>query len=100
MKELMALLGFGTGMIAGVMLYKYSQEFKKNVDMGEKKVMQSAKKLEEKAEDKLDEAEEKIKQGMDKTGKKIKQSMDKTGRKIKAGMKKAEKKVNEIKKEI
>ena len=32
MKEFMALLGFGTGMVVGVMLYKHSQDFKKSVD--------------------------------------------------------------------
>ncbi len=100
MKELIALLGFGTGMIAGVMLYKYSNEFKKNVDMGESKVMQGAKKLEQKAEDKIDETEQKIKKGMDKTSAKIKKGMDKTSTKIKKGMKKAEKKVNQIKNDM
>ena len=78
MKEFMALLGFGTGMVVGVMLYKHSQDFKKSVDMGEKKMMKSAKDLEEKAEDKMDQAEKKIKNSMRKLkqkDKKIKNEM-------------------------
>ncbi len=78
MKEFMALLGFGTGMVVGVMLYKHSQDFKKSVDMGEKKMMKSAKDLEEKAEDKMDQAEKKIKTSMRKLkqkAKKIKNEM-------------------------
>lgn len=78
MKEFMALLGFGTGMVVGVMLYKHSQDFKKSVDMGEKKMMKSAQDLEEKAEDKMDQAEKKIKTSMRKLkqkAKKIKNEM-------------------------
>ena len=72
MKEFMALLGFGTGMVVGVMLYKHSQDFKKSVDMGEKKMMKSAQDLEEKAEDKMDQAEKKIKTSMRKLKQKAK----------------------------
>ena len=70
MKEFMALLGFGTGMVVGVMLYKHSQEFRKSVDMGEKKMMKSAQDLENKAEDKIEEAEQKIKSTMKKAKRK------------------------------
>ena len=86
MKELMALLGFGAGMVAGVMLYKYSQDFQKGVDKGEKEIMKGAKQLEQKAEEKMDQAQ-----------KQINQKMDKTKKKIKAGMKKVSKKAEEIK---
>lgn len=72
MKELMTLVGFGTGMVVGVMLYKYSKNFQKSVDKGEMKVMESAKELEQKAEEKMDNAERKIKQGMKKIEKKAK----------------------------
>ena len=72
MKEFMALLGFGTGMVVGVMLYKYSQNFKTSVDKGEMKMMQSAKELEQKAEEKIDDAQKKIKAGMKKVEKKAK----------------------------
>ena len=44
------------GVVAGVMLYKYSQEFQKGVDKGEKEIMKGAKQLEEKAEEKMEEA--------------------------------------------
>ena len=49
MKECMMLLGFGMGLVAGALLYKYSKDAKTLVDKGEKAVMKEVDKLEEKA---------------------------------------------------
>lgn len=49
MKECMMLFGFGMGLVAGALLYKYSKDAKTLVDKGEKAVMKEVDKLEEKA---------------------------------------------------
>ena len=38
MKELMMVVGFGAGLVAGALLYKHSQEAKNLVNKGEKAV--------------------------------------------------------------
>lgn len=38
MKELMMVVGFGAGLVAGALLYKHSQEAKQLVNKGEKAV--------------------------------------------------------------
>lgn len=45
MKEAMMLLGFGMGLVAGALLYKYSQNAKQMVDNSEKKVMKQVEKV-------------------------------------------------------
>lgn len=57
MKEAMMLLGFSMGLVTGALLYKYSQNAKKVVDQGEKKVMKEV----EKATAELKKAQKKTK---------------------------------------
>lgn len=51
MKEFTMLLGFGMGLVAGALLYKYSKDAKTLVDKGEKAVMQEVEKIEEKSKE-------------------------------------------------
>ena len=57
MKEAMMLLDFSMGLVTGALLYKYSQNAKKVVDQGEKKVMKEV----EKATAELKKAQKKTK---------------------------------------
>ena len=64
MKDVMMLLGFSMGLLTGALLYKYSQGAKDIVDLGEKKIMKGAKKMEQKAEESVEELEKKVKEGV------------------------------------
>lgn len=47
MKELMMVVGFGAGLVAGALLYKHSQEAKNLVNKGEKAVKQEVENMKE-----------------------------------------------------
>ena len=59
MKEAMMLVGFGMGLIAGAMLYKYSSCAKKVIDQSEKKVKQEIESMEKQAEQSMQEKKSK-----------------------------------------
>ncbi|MBQ8908705.1 MAG: hypothetical protein IJY90_00230 [Clostridia bacterium] len=61
MNDIKCLLALGAGMIAGAMLYKYSNCAKKIVDQGEKKVMQEVDSIEKQAKQSMEKAEKKMK---------------------------------------
>ncbi len=48
MKDVCMLLGFGVGLVTGVMLYKYSAGAKKAVDEGEKALVKEIEKADQK----------------------------------------------------
>ncbi len=64
MKDVMMLLGFSMGLLTGALLYKYSQGAKDVIDQGEKKLVKSAKKMEQKAEESMQDLEKKVKDGV------------------------------------
>ncbi len=83
MKDLMLLVGFGAGMITGMVLYKYSKSAKQvfnkgetavmeTFEKGEKKIEKEADKLKKGAEKVMKEAEEKMEEGTEKIKKKLK----------------------------
>lgn len=47
MKELMMVVGFGAGLVAGALLYKHSQEAKNLVNKGEKAVKKEVENMKE-----------------------------------------------------
>ncbi len=47
MKELMMIVGFGAGLVAGALLYKHSQEAKQLVNKGEKAVKKEVENMKE-----------------------------------------------------
>ena len=47
MKEVMMMVGFGAGLVAGALLYKHSQEAKTLVNKGEKAVMNEVENIKE-----------------------------------------------------
>ena len=47
MKELMMVVGFGAGLVAGALLYKHSQEAKNLVNKGEKAVVKEVENMKE-----------------------------------------------------
>ncbi len=47
MKELMMVVGFGAGLVAGALLYKHSQEAKSLVNKGEKAVKKEVENMKE-----------------------------------------------------
>lgn len=47
MKELMMVVGFGAGLVAGALLYKHSQEAKQLVNKGEKAVKKEVENMKE-----------------------------------------------------
>ena len=67
MKEFMAILGFGAGVLTGAMLYKHSQEAKKFVNKTEKAVQNEMEMMKEETLPKL----EKVKKNMKKEIKKV-----------------------------
>lgn len=76
MKDLMTLLGFGAGLVTGMILYKHSQGAKQVFNKGEKTVMDNL----EKSEQKLEKETKKIKENAEKI-------IDKTEKKINDGVK-------------
>ncbi len=76
MKDLMTLLGFGAGLVTGMILYKHSQGTKQVFNKGEKTVMDNL----EKSEQKLEKETKKIKENAEKI-------IDKTEKKINDGVK-------------
>lgn len=67
MKEFMAILGFGAGVLTGAMLYKHSQEAKKFVNKTEKALQNEMEMMKEETLPKL----EKVKKNMKKEIKKV-----------------------------
>ncbi len=61
MKDIYMLLGFGMGLVTGVLLYKYSQSTQKTVDKAEKTVVQEIDKAMEKTKKATDKAQKAIK---------------------------------------
>ena len=47
MKEIMMIVGFGAGLVAGALLYKHSQEAKQLVNKGEKAVKKEVENMKE-----------------------------------------------------
>lgn len=62
MKDFMMLLGFGAGLVTGMMLYKYCPSARHSVVKGEKMIIDGAEKLEEKAQEAVKKAETTIKE--------------------------------------
>ena len=76
MKDFMMLLGFGAGLVTGMILYKHSQGVKQVYNKGEKneeKLAKEAKKIKKNAEKVIDKTEKKINDGV----KNIKEKMSK-----------------------
>ena len=55
MKELMMIMGFGAGLVAGALLYKHSQEAKHLINKGEKCVKQEMQNIKEMVEEPIQE---------------------------------------------
>ena len=72
MKDIMMLFGFSMGLLAGALLYKYSQGTKDLIDQGEKKLVKGAKKMEQKAEQGMEQLEKKVKEGVKNVEEKMK----------------------------
>lgn len=62
MKELMALIGFGAGMVTGALLYKHSQDAKNAVNKGEKAVKKEIEEMKGKIEPKVEKLKKEMKQ--------------------------------------
>lgn len=61
MKDFVMLMGFGVGLVTGMILYKYSSCTKQAFDKGEKAIVDGAEKLEQKAKGQMKKVEEKDK---------------------------------------
>lgn len=66
MKEIHMLLGFGIGLVTGVLLYKYSTGTKKTVDKAEKAVAKEVDMMADKAKKATDKAQKSIKKVINK----------------------------------
>ena len=66
MKEVHMLLGFGIGLVTGVLLYKYSTGTKKTVDKAEKAVAKEVDMMADKAKKATDKAQKSIKKVINK----------------------------------
>lgn len=61
MKDFMMLMGFGVGLVTGMLLYKYSPCTKQAFNKSEKAVVESVEKLEQKAKGQMKKVAEKNK---------------------------------------
>lgn len=67
MKELYTLLGFGAGMLAGMVLYKYNMKAKTIYNNGEKVVLDKLNQTEKDAKVKMQEMKDKADDKLDET---------------------------------
>ena len=67
MKELYTLLGFGAGMLAGMVLYKNSMKAKTIYNKGEKAVLDKLNQTEKDAKSKMQEMKDKADDKLDET---------------------------------
>jgi len=66
MKDVCMLLGFGMGLVTGVLLYKYSEGTKKTVDKAEKAVAKEVDMVAEKAKKATEKAQKTVKKAINK----------------------------------
>ena len=71
MKDFMMLLGFGAGLVTGMILYKHSQGVKQVYNKGEKTIMENLEKNEEKLAKEAKKIKKNAEKVIDKTEKKI-----------------------------